>query len=402
MSTITTRWLASAALILVLALPASAQQQQETDTEFASWHLPGWSFTPGLAIGVTRDTNVAVAAVGENQKADADSLFGIEPFGSLDFFNSRSSFTAGYRGHLRRYMNIGELNGFDQRARVQLRHLATKRLTIFAGNEYMNAPTTDDVMLNGLPFVRIGARTNSSSAGLQARLTKFTTLDARYELLWVDFDDKTTSQLTGGWVNAISANVGRRLSDRLTVGGEYSIRLADLNAGTRSMWFNDAGGFVSYVIAPHTIVSASAGLSHLADKLLGETRTAPYYRGSIVRNLATATIGTSYARSYIPSFGLAGSNESQELRGYVHMPIPTNRAYIDASAAWIHTVPYLVKELEMDSFVTRATVGYAIARWFRVEGFHSFTRQDTTVTGGEINRHRIGAQVVISQPMRIQ
>ena len=50
----------------------------------------------------------------------------------------------------------------------------------------------------------------------------------------------------------------------------------------------------------------------------------------------------------------------------------------------------------------RSTVGYSAARWLRLEGFHAFTRQDSQVTGGEINRQRIGAQVVVSQPMRIR
>jgi hypothetical protein len=75
---------------------------------------------------------------------------------------------------------------------------------------------------------------------------------------------------------------------------------------------------------------------------------------------------------------------------------------VDGSAAWRHAIPYLAKDLELDSFVTHATVGYAITRWFRVEGYHAYTRQDSKVTGGEIDRHRIGAQLVISQPMRIE
>ena len=84
------------------------------------------------------------------------------------------------------------------------------------------------------------------------------------------------------------------------------------------------------------------------------------------------------------------------------MPIPRNRAYVQASVAWRHSIPYVSTDLELDSILARSTLGYALARWFRVEGFYAFTRQDSKVTGGEINRHRIGAQVVISQPMRIQ
>jgi hypothetical protein len=401
MSNFVKRSFAVGALLLTFALPAAAQQDREQETEFASWRLPGWSFTPGLAIGVTRDSNVALAALGDTAKPQADSLFGIEPYGSLEFFDSRTTFSAGYRGYVRRYVEIDELNGFDQTGYLQFRHMATKRISVFARNDYLNVPTTDEVMLNGLPFQRTGTRTNTAATGLQARLTKFTNLTARYELYWIDFDNEGT-ELTGGWVNGVYLNVNRHLTERATIGAEYSVRLADLNHGLREMSFNDAGAVVTYAIGAHTTVSAAAGISHLSDQLLRQTRTAPYFRGGIVRTLQTSTIGASYERTFVPSFGIGGSNESQELRGYVHMPIPKNRAYVDGSAAWRHAIPYLAKDLELDSFVTHATVGYAITRWFRVEGYHAYTRQDSKVTGGEIDRHRIGAQLVISQPMRIE
>jgi hypothetical protein len=48
------------------------------------------------------------------------------------------------------------------------------------------------------------------------------------------------------------------------------------------------------------------------------------------------------------------------------------------------------------------TAGYNTSRWLRLEVFHIYTRQDSRITGGEINRHRAGAQLVLSQPMRIR
>ena len=65
-------------------------------------------------------------------------------------------------------------------------------------------------------------------------------------------------------------------------------------------------------------------------------------------------------------------------------------------------MPLVANELQLDTIWLRSTVGYSVSRWLRLEGFHMFTRQDSQVTGGEINRHRIGAQVVVSQPVRIQ
>jgi hypothetical protein len=393
------RGLALAAIALAFAAPAAAQQQSET--EFESWRIPGWSFTPGIAIGITRDTNVALASPGDTGKPDADSLLAMEPSGSLEFFSPRSEFSAGYRGYLRRYMEVDELNGFDQRAQLAFRHQATRRLTLFARNSYMNVPTTDEVFLNGLPFVRTGSRTNAFVSGAEMRLTKFTNLNGRYDLTWVDFDNEGTV-LTGGWVNGFHVDVAHRFTERATFGGEYSIRFADLNEGTRSMRFNDAGAIFAYTLGPHTTFSAGAGISHLADDLQNETRTAPYFRAAIVQTLEAATVGAAYERSFVPSFGFGGSNESQEVRGYVHMPIPRNRAYVQASLAWRRSIPYIATDLDLDSILARSTLGYALARWFRLEGFYSYSRQTSREGGGEINRHRVGAQLVISQPMRIQ
>ena len=41
-------------------------------------------------------------------------------------------------------------------------------------------------------------------------------------------------------------------------------------------------------------------------------------------------------------------------------------------------------------------------RWFRIEGYHAFTRQDTRSAAGQINRHVIGVQFVVSEPVRIR
>lgn len=399
MSIMMTRTFAVAALLVALAAPAAAQQQSQT--EFDSWRIPGWSFTPGIAIGATRDSNVALAAPGDTGKAAADSLVEMEPFGSLEFFSSRSEFSAWYRGYIRRYLEVDELNGFDQTGQVTFRHQASRRVTIFARDHYMNVPTTDEVFLNGVPFMRTGSRTNDIVGGVETRLTKYTNLNGRYESTWVDFDNEGTV-LRGGWVNGFQVDVAHRISERATVGAEYSIRFADLNEGTRSMRFNDVGAVFQYALGPHTMFSAAGGMSHLADDLLNQTRTAPYVRASIVQNLESASIGASYERTFVPSFGFGGSNESQEVRGYVHMPITKNRAYVQASLAWRHSIPYIATDLETDSILARSTVGYALARWLRLEGFYTFSRQDSFVTGGEVNRHRVGAQVVISQPMRIQ
>ena len=84
------------------------------------------------------------------------------------------------------------------------------------------------------------------------------------------------------------------------------------------------------------------------------------------------------------------------------MPFTRNRLYVNASGTWRRTDPLLREELALDTFIIDTTAGYGMTRWARLEAFHRFSRQDSQSTGGEINRHRVGVQVVISQPMRIQ
>jgi hypothetical protein len=394
------QYMLTAAVLLVAAgAPVGAQ---DPTSDFQTWRTPGWSFTPGVTLGTVFDSNVALAsAPADTRTTQSDRVFLAEPFAHLEYFSPRTEFSTGYQGYVRRYADIGQLNGFDQRLNVSARRLVTRRVTLSAHDSYADVPTTDEVELNGLPFSRVGARMNAASASLDTRLTKYTDLSVRYENTWVRFD-RAEAFLTGGWVNGGRAELSHHLSDRLSAGAEYGVRFADLNEGTHQLTFQDAGGTLHYDVGSATKFSLAGGLSHLNDRSLLQTRTGPYVRMGLTHAVQRATVGASFERSFVPSFGFGGSNQSQELRGFVRMPLDKNRLYVQGSAAWRRSDPFVVNELQLDTIWIRSTLGYSAARWLRVEGFHAFTRQDSQVTGGEINRQRVGVQVVISQPMRIQ
>ena len=125
-------------------------------------------------------------------------------------------------------------------------------------------------------------------------------------------------------------------------------------------------------------------------------------RLSLTHDLERATLGASFERQYVPSFGFGGSSNSQELRGYVLMPLRPG-LYTQGSAAWRRIDAVRSQQPaarhDLDSAPRSATPPRA---GLRVEVLYTFTRQDSIVTGGEVNRHRVGVQFVISQPMRIQ
>lgn len=397
-----TAYVRTIAVVLALGSWATPARAQDRPVEFDSWVLSGWSFTPSVGIAGVWDSNVAVAAnQAEGRSTETDRVFQIEPQGQIEFRSPRTEFVGGYRGHLRRYVRADALNGFDQRGYLSVRHHVTRRLEIHARNEFDDVPTTDEIELNGIPYARFGARTNRLGAGVDFRVSRTADASIRYENTWVDFDNQENFY-QGGVMNSVRAAYSVRLTARTRVGGEYRVRHSNLNDDSRVLWFHDMGGLVEQSLSPHVTLSVAGGYSQVRDPGLQGTRGGAYFRSNLTRELEHALVGVGFQRNFAPSFGFGGSSGSQELRGYVVMPFSRNRIYVNGSGMWRRTNPLQTEELALDSFIFDTTVGYGVSRWLRLEGFHRFTRQDSQVTGGEVNRHRAGVQVVISQPMRFQ
>jgi len=83
------------ATLVGIATTARAQMNQDLPSEFESWRLPGWSFTPGATFGLMYDSNVVLAAPDLNKKTPSDKLLAIEPSGQLEFFSPRTEFSSG-------------------------------------------------------------------------------------------------------------------------------------------------------------------------------------------------------------------------------------------------------------------------------------------------------------------
>src|SRR5690606_33373421 len=148
------------------------------------------------------------ATVGETE---SDTLFQVQPFGRLEYHSARTTFETGYRGYLRRYKEASQLDGFDQRATASIRRRATRFVTLFANNSFHDVPTTDEVILNGVPFSRTGTRTNTFTGGVDVRLTRAMDLHVQYENIWVEFDrsEDIETFLAGGVVNGGRASLSR-------------------------------------------------------------------------------------------------------------------------------------------------------------------------------------------------
>lgn len=400
------RLLATAALaagLLMCAATARAQVgREEPPAEFDSFRVPGWSFTPGATIGFLYDSNVALAPPDVNKKTAGDSLLAIQPSGQLEYFSPRTSFSSGYQGVLRRYTQLTGLDDSDQRGHFSLHELVTRRVTFLATDDFAQVATTDQLHLNGVPFQRTGGRYNDFTGGVQARLSRTVDLTSQFESTWVNFDQKVNTALIGGSVNGVLTELSRRLTDRVSVGGEYDLRFANLNAGAEQLLFQEAGATFHYRVSDLTSFDASAGAAHLTDNTRGVARIGPYVKAELMHRTARATLGAAYRRSYIPSLVFGGTNQSQEATAYAQMPFSRNRWYVQESVAWRKTDPFISSELPLSSIWVQNLVGYGITRWFRIEGYYLFTGQDNKQVGGQIRRHLGGVQIVIARPVRIR
>ena len=180
----TVRALPALILAAAIAAPVAAQDQP---TEFQSWRIPGWTFTPGMTVGALYDTNVTLSSPDVNKQTPNDKLFQVEPFGQLAYLSPRTNFSGGYQGALRRYFDLGSLDGTDHRAYVTLRERISRRVTLFTNDNYSQVPTTDQLDLGGIPYRRTGARYNSLDGGVEARATRSTDVVVRYDMSWLDF-----------------------------------------------------------------------------------------------------------------------------------------------------------------------------------------------------------------------
>ena len=387
----------------LLILSAGVGYAQERPSEFANYVIPGWSFTPGISLSGMWDSNVSLSAPeAELGRTLGDNLFVIVPSAQVSLLSARTTFDAGYRGYLRRYQDVGHLNGFDQRAYAGFKHALTPRLNLSIADEFSRLPTTDLLWVYGVPFRRLGAKTNQFATELDARLTKYVDFGIRYENTWAAFD-RVDEFINGGTIHGFSANVKRRLSERATVGVEGRIRRSDVTRIVpRIAWFRDAGATFAYRLTEFLTLNLAGGFSYVREDFGNTTRTSPYYRIGLQHGMERVTMGVTLEQSYTPTFSLGGSNNNRELRGFVNMPFGRNRFYVQADASWRRWDRTSVTDVQFDTVITQAVVGYSALRWLRMEAYHAYSRQDSIIPGAPIQRHRIGTQVVVSQPMRIR
>jgi hypothetical protein len=373
----------------------------------------GWVFTPSLGVGGSWDDNVLLANPGDNPPRDYASP--INPGLSLDFTGRRTKFSTGYLGSFTFYRRVDELSSYEHYLRAQLQHRLTKRLTLFAENSFAQAPTTDALQLAGIPFYRIGSRTNTASGGLDAALNKYTTLRGRYTLRSVtfDFDEVSGRELRGGNAHEADLGIDRTMSERLTVGANYSLQRGTLNQlvplegepavlGDDQFTIQTGGGTVTYRALPTLTVNGGAGIARISGSATGEARTGPALQAGASWQGKYHVATVSYQRSFIPSFGFGGTFQNEEWVASIRVPFARNRAYTDATASWLTNEPFTPDQPDLRWIYISSRVGYRATPWLSLEGYYSRSQQNAQVAGSQLTRNQVGFQVVTSKPMKIR
>jgi hypothetical protein len=399
------------ALLLLGFLAASSGVGAQTQVSTSLPEPPpvaGWVFTPALGVGASWNDNVLLAHPGDEPPADYATP--IRPSLTLTYLGRRTQFSSGYEGSILIYRTLQELNSFEHAFRAGFEHRLTPRITVFAKEEFARAPTTDALLLAGVPFYYIGSRTNAAGGGALAALTKHTSLRAGYTMRTVrfDFDERIGRELRGGYAHELAVALERAVSARIKLVGDYDLvrgTVGDTRMTTEPRdEFNIQTGrlTVLYQVSPTVDVAGGFGVSHLDGGPTREPRTAPAWQVGLTHRQRYAVWSASYQRSLVPSWGFGGTFQNEELVATVRVPFARNRAYADGGVSWFDADAIDAGQPSLRSTWVNAKLGYLATRWLRIEGYYSRAQQDSQRAGGQLGRNYVGVQVVTSKPLRIR
>ena len=395
----------SAAVLLAIVLrpgAASAQESNFVPAASANAQAPaGWSFTPSLTYARSWDDNVLIR--GKGDAAVSDFLNLVNPRGVLDLNGRRGQLSASYDGAFVLYRDLGTLNSYDQHASFFGRRLLSPHLSVFVRNTASSVPTTELAQLIAIPFVRTGSRLDDLRTGVEAALSKRTSIVASYDFQWVQFDHSQpgSEALRGGHSHGGSLTLKHALSQRFALTADYDLQHATIDAGGQTFDVQNGWAGGDYKVSDLTHVFAEAGVARLGATEFSQARVGPAWRLGLTRQFRTAGVDLLYSRAFVPSYGFGGTTQNAEATARVRVPL-SRRVYSTSALSWRRNDPLTPGDLPLRSYWIEGGLGYAATPWVHVEAFYAGTRQTIDRPGGTFDRNRIGFQVTTAKPVRVQ
>jgi uncharacterized protein (PEP-CTERM system associated) len=388
---------------LATARPVSAQEGRfgsagaNPDTQAP---LAGWTVSPSLLYSANWDDNVLL-----KQNPDqplGDFMNALNPRVDARFNGRRTQFSGSYDGAFLFYQDLNTLNSYDQRGSVSASRLLSKHVTWFVTDSVAVAPTTELAQLVGVPFMRTGAHLNDLRTGIDATVSKRTSITATYQFEWVRFDQETAfgTALLGGYSHGGLFGVRHKLSDLTTLTVDYD-RQRSVVGGPETLDVQNAAVGFDRRLSDALRVYAAAGMSRLS-QALAPAHTGPrYHAGVSHRLMRTGTLDVVYDRSFAPSYGVSGATLSKDFSVRAHLPL-WRRVYTQSAFSW-RTNSYLqLSNASLRSRWFEGSIGYLAQPWMRIEGFYAGAHQTTIFPGDVIDRNRFGVQVITVKPVRIR
>jgi uncharacterized protein (PEP-CTERM system associated) len=403
--------LAALAAIGLAAAPSASAQDEKLGSAGAppDSHLPagGWTIAPSLLYSANWDDNVLL-----KQRADeprGDFLNVLNPRVDAALNGRRAQFSGSYDGAFLLYRDLNTLNSYDQHGSISSSRQLSKHVRLFVNDILAVSPTTELALLVGVPFIRTGVRLNDLRGGVDAQLTKRTSITATYHFEWVEFDQNTAfgSSLFGGHTNGGSAIAKHKLSERSALTFDYDRQFSVMGGvavpgGVNSFDVQNVSAGFERQMSEALRIYAAAGISRLsAQTTLGAARFGPRYHAGISQRLRTGSLDAVYDRSFTAAYGFIGATESSDLSVRLHMPL-WRRIYTQSSFSWRSNSYLELGGGNLQSRWVDASIGYQAQPWVRIEGFYGGAYQTTILPGGGIDRNRVGVQVVTVKPMRIR
>ena len=384
---------------------ADAQQQtprgRDAEEEAQDRQPPGWLFTPSFGFGGSWDDNVLLA----NPGSDPLQAYGtpLDSTLSLDYRGRKLSLSSGYTGSLVTYPTVHELDSTDHRVRAMMEYRATPRITLLADEYFIQAPSTDELNLAGVPFFRTGSRTNEGGGGVEAVVAQHTTLLGKYALRSVTFDQRAGQNLQDGYEHEFTLDAGTRTLATAHDRGAIRAAARSTCPGVMDRFNIQSGGVsIAYDVTRTITLSGVLGVARLGAGLTHDARTGPAVTVELSHRARETRMSASYQRTFVPSYGFGGTFQNEEWMGSAHVPVGTSRLYVEGTVAWFDNDPLESGQPSLQSLWLSTTLGYRAFRWLDLEAYGERTQQDTQRPGGDLRRNQAGFRVVVTKPMRIR
>jgi hypothetical protein len=398
---------AVAAAGVVAALPVlHAQERLGSGAPTQAAKGAGWTLTPTVGVSESYDDNVSLFGNGTTSPTD-DYVSTVFPGADLSYTGRHTRLDVGYGGSFLNYRTFSALNRWDQRAHAEVKREETARLAWFANTSAAMLPSTDLIDFGGIPYRRVGAESYDTRGGISYVLGRRDTITTSLGYQDVAFQNSETFRdfLRGGHILESLTGYRRAVNQRLSAGVDYSFRRASVLGDSEQFNISTIEAAGDYQLSRAWSLSAGLGVVHLQANALADARSGPAMRLTLERHQEGRGFHVGYLRSYIPAFGFGGTTQNQELGVGFSTPLFHSRHfYTDQSVVFRDDSPLSgsLDQLPLRSLRTYSIVGWEPQRWVRFEGFYSRTQQSSLRPGGDVERNRVGFQIVTSKPMRMQ